>query len=440
MRQAIVIIHGIGEQRPMTTLRGFVKSILAVEKEVLNLPPRDTGHWVMPDGISENYELRKITAKKNKNRPTTDFYEYYWANNMRDTTLGHVLPWLKTLLQEKPSNVPSRLLPVWLMTWVMLLAGIGFSLLGGLQLLQSMESTWPFIFSAASFFISFFAQLILVRYIGDAARYLTADPENIGERQNIRKNGIDLIRKIHESDRDYQRIVIVGHSLGTVIGYDIITYLWEAYRKELSLPPDTQTEPGEMIQPRLYQVQKIDPEKDPEGFRRAQVEALKEQQAFRNKWLISDFITLGSPLAHAQMLMANSKADLASRIEDREYSTCPPVRDEEGLFTYQNYFNKEHPKLWYLHHAAPFACTRWTNLYFQGDIIGGPLAPVFGSGIRDTPLRFSRKNWLSKLPTSHTRYWLDHPGSSGLGTKKESIAIQEIYKALDLGLLNEEKE
>jgi hypothetical protein len=37
------------------------------------------------------------------------------------------------------------------------------------------------------------------------------------------------------------------------------------------------------------------------------------------------------------------------------------------------------------HHAAPFAVTRWTNLYFKsgvgglaGDIVAGPVAPLFG--------------------------------------------------------------
>ena len=36
-----------------------------------------------------------------------------------------------------------------------------------------------------------------------------------------------------------------------------------------------------------------------------------------------------------------------------------------------------------LHHGALFACTRWTNLYFPGDFISGPLASVFGRGVQD---------------------------------------------------------
>jgi hypothetical protein len=46
---------------------------------------------------------------------------------------------------------------------------------------------------------------------------------------------------------------------------------------------------------------------------------------------------------------------------------------------------------WMLHHAAPFAAVRWTNVYdpatlvFFGDVIGGPLASVFGPAIIGRP-------------------------------------------------------
>jgi hypothetical protein len=58
------------------------------------------------------------------------------------------------------------------------------------------------------------------------------------------------------------------------------------------------------------------------------------------------------------------------------------------------------------HHAALFAVTRWTNLFFEasagglrGDIVGGPIAPVFGPWVLDVPLRSG--TWLR----AHTGYW-----------------------------------
>ena len=56
-----------------------------------------------------------------------------------------------------------------------------------------------------------------------------------------------------------------------------------------------------------------------------------------------------------------------------------------------------------LHHAALFACTRWTNLYFTSDFVGGPLAPLFGDGVKDVPLHGSAG--VSKTPLSHVKYW-----------------------------------
>jgi hypothetical protein len=63
---------------------------------------------------------------------------------------------------------------------------------------------------------------------------------------------------------------------------------------------------------------------------------------------------------------------------------------------------------WELHHAAPFAVIRWTNIYdpamlvFCGDVIGGPLAPVLGPAIIDVDLRKMRgQSWSF----THTKYW-----------------------------------
>jgi hypothetical protein len=47
MRQAVVVIHGIGEQRPMDAVRGFVKA---------GMPPKNPDKprfWSKPDPMSE---------------------------------------------------------------------------------------------------------------------------------------------------------------------------------------------------------------------------------------------------------------------------------------------------------------------------------------------------------------------------------------------------
>ena len=84
--------------------------------------------------------------------------------------------------------------------------------------------------------------------------------------------------------------------------------------------------------------------------------------------------------------------------------------------------------------AAPFAVTRWTNIYAPtrgvifGDPIGGPLAPVFGPGVKDKPVAISPW-WRGQTPLAHTSYWL---GASGRGNGGKPTAIDALRAAVDL--------
>ena len=84
---------------------------------------------------------------------------------------------------------------------------------------------------------------------------------------------------------------------------------------------------------------------------------------------------------------------------------------------------------WMLHHAAPFATVRWTNVFdpailvFFGDVIGGPLAPVFGPAIFDIDLRALRSGRQSWAFT-HTKYW-------ALGEPTRITACREAVNLLD---------
>jgi hypothetical protein len=85
MRQACVIIHGVGEQRPMSTIRKFVNAVLQSKSS-------ERAHfWSKPDRMSENFELRRLSVTSSSQRPITDFYEYYWVYHMQGTKYRHVL-------------------------------------------------------------------------------------------------------------------------------------------------------------------------------------------------------------------------------------------------------------------------------------------------------------------------------------------------------------
>ena len=81
--------------------------------------------------------------------------------------------------------------------------------------------------------------------------------------------------------------------------------------------------------------------------------------------------------------------------------------------------------------AAPFAVTRWTNLYFpcraifRGDVVGGPLAPLFGAGVKDVAVATLQRHGF----LSHTFYWspfeADHgQASAPVPALKAALALE----------------
>lgn len=56
-----MLIHGIGEQRPMATLRAFVKWLLPAHD-------KSDDYYSKPDQISDLYELRRIKLKRLEQR------------------------------------------------------------------------------------------------------------------------------------------------------------------------------------------------------------------------------------------------------------------------------------------------------------------------------------------------------------------------------------
>jgi hypothetical protein len=129
------------------------------------------------------------------------------------------------------------------------------------------------------------------------------------------------------------------------------------------------------------------------------------------RWIITDLVTLGCPLTYADALMATGPEDLADRFEERSLAAAPPVPQQVRRAA-------GHPYRFWVpahgigtgttrwHHAAPFACVEWTNLWFEHDIVGGPVGAHFGPGVTDRSLGGSR--WLAMFAFAypHSSYWV----------------------------------
>ena len=275
----------------------------------------------------------------------------------------------------------------------------------------------------------------LQSYLGDAARYFRNSPGNVAVRRAIRKEAVDTLARLHTSGQ-YDRIVVVAHSLGTVVAYDML----RAYFSRVcdDLPPVEELGPDfDVIDSATWQ-----PE-DAKRIDRGQEGVAQQWRAPRSP--TSPLLRRGTAagqqkpqdlaghrLRHAGKradprlfpdvcgqdreadLKAEGRAnteqdlkeDFARRVGEREFPTCPPKRlDHDGLLTFTN--PKTHRKQ--IHNGALFGLTRWSNIYFPrrqlfwGDAIGGALSPIFGYHIVD--LAVSTKKAGGDDFFTHTAYW-----------------------------------
>lgn len=454
-RQAIVIIHGIGEQRPLGTLKSFVRSFR-----------EPSTFYSKPERMTSSFEARRIKLRKlgtAEDWIETDFYEYYWAHLMFGERWRHLFRWTRTRIvrlffsddevtpkpptdersaDDKTLTHPQlRKLRRRLIASAIGIATVAFfsvALFGVAAVVAALLVVFLLVFA-----VEWMSEWNALRVIGDVSRYLDVSPVNIARRHAILQGGIELLSALHaeRSDLDeslsiapptsppapyvYDRIVVVGHSLGSIIGYEIIKHYWSRVNRyltfdenhipksvtELEAAPATREKDTDAFQDGQFAVwcdlgRSQDTKPQPQGAQAAP------------RWLITDFVTLGSPLTYAPILMAECAKDFNERAGLRELPLCPPdrsTRDRPKGFAvhlrFEAVVNDKDPTL-ILHHAAPFAATRWTNFFFRDDPIGGPLANMFGYGVKDIPvdpssLHLAAAPWYRPFGGFHlhTKYW-----------------------------------
>jgi hypothetical protein len=437
-RQAVVVIHGIGNQQPMDTLRGFVSRLLEPNDKMYSSPNR----------LTDNLELRKLSI----GHKNTDFYEFYWANLVKDVPITDIIVWLIKLIYTR--RLPQRLKKVvWGLRISLPLLTFGIYLLGSRVALMFKNpdmfkvTVYGFLMvwllrSSSSVLLKLLENTF-IQFIGDAVRYTVPTPENIETRSKIRQSGIELLRKLHEDTEEdapnqytYDRIVVVGHSLGGIIAYDILSFLWSANNKIF----DKTTEVGLLNQSALADISNyVNSENfDVAEYQNLQHRLFTEQRQLGNTWRITDFITLGSPLAHGAFLLAKDDADFDMKIEQREVAVSPPqMNPEEKQFFYPKCYDvdvnstdaqgvsmakKEQRTIKILHSAAQFGVVRWSNFYFNADYVGGSMRKWFGKGMVDKEIIPVGKTNQNIPVKPHTAYWsVEQP--EPMGTIREILEL-----------------
>lgn len=355
-KQAVVLVHGMGEQIPMDTIRGFVTTVWELDEEIsANGLANPSKVWSKPDDRTGSLELRRITTRESvasaafRKGVRTDFYELYWADLTAGSTWDQFVAWVWYLLFRRWSQVPRNVRSAWLLLWGGALIVVAMGLLGLIpQAAWKDHVSWWLpqnLVIAVAALLGAALHQVATRTFGRVVRYTRADPDNIASRAAVRARGLALLRALHR-DGSYQRVVLVGHSLGSILAYDLLSYFWAE-----QLGARTVDEGSEAFDALIELEQAVSElenaprtEDFQQVFRTAQSNlrhCLVQRsvqpgvQAVTDRWLISDFVTLGSPLTHAEFLLAKNNEDLKDRQSSRELPTAPPYREELDRDVYQ---------------------------------------------------------------------------------------------------------
>lgn len=431
------MVHGIGQQAPLATMPGYVAAVVG----------RHDLNFGAPDETSEFHDLRrvKVTWLPELEPPrgaspvapeapvNTDFFELYWANLVQGSEMRHVVTWLLALLPRWRSiAVRFRRFLKFHAFYALAVLGVAvvvFVLGWGLSDASPVVGRalrWAAGLAGAG------AVSWVVWYLGDVPRYMYNVADNVSVQREVRRQGVELLRRLHEktytgSDRPmYDRIVVIGHSLGTVVAYDIVRDYWSEvyphYAVDPNAPGNAATRAGDDVDragEKLWQEGATLPSTSDPGFtefqtlqRRLHTE-MNERAMYpppgadsQRRWAITDLLTLACPLTHADFLVGESRSALEDAQWQRQLASCPPRRQMAQPSYRFTYVHGPRKGLESWHQAACFAFTRWTNVYFEADVVGGPLQPLFGPGIVDIVLA-NPKGLAGRMPKVHSEYTAD---------------------------------
>ena len=140
-KQAVVVVHGMGEQRPLETVRSFVKNVWKDDSNI-----KDSRFWSVPSPHQKSYEQRcyttsrttlKKAGSKNNGEAKVDFYGFYWAHHTTGTEYEKLKGWLKSLIFRKPEVYERhRVKHVW---WVLLVASLVILIMGSVQVCAASD-------------------------------------------------------------------------------------------------------------------------------------------------------------------------------------------------------------------------------------------------------------------------------------------------------------
>ncbi len=257
---AILVVHGVGQQNKFETLSAFAAG-LKINLEKCTEPQSQLSvQRLLQNHGDRNVSLLRLSADGFD--VAIDVFEYYYQHKLqRQVSVPDVVEWLLTTSRrirvlyetnnylkdslaksrgKKPSQVNGLELGYMLVgaAWIMpfLIKGIGLLLpfLKGLSQGMWLGPLGPvgrLLFSIANNFIYTHVDRLITDFAGDVTAYTAIDPKlRLNRvRKDILSGCVEKIKAIFEQKDNgaylYDRIIIAGHSLGSVVAYDALSQI-----------------------------------------------------------------------------------------------------------------------------------------------------------------------------------------------------------------------
>ena len=237
---AILVIHGIGEQEPFETMDAFVKPFadLYLERIREKYPNASIRKKHSLAFISDWIESYVSLIPSVSNNVQIDIYEYYWAHmTQHKITTSEVIEWLFNIAEgakdfyARQKNMKNREKNDTL-----------FTKDGEFKILEYLIKVLSFgnflkrtvlLIPVKFKIIDAIARLIarnmkgpIVDKFGDVTLYTTTDKKSkyFGVRKRMLNGAVQKTKLLIENP-EYADVLLIGHSLGSVIAYDTLDRL-----------------------------------------------------------------------------------------------------------------------------------------------------------------------------------------------------------------------
>jgi pimeloyl-ACP methyl ester carboxylesterase len=217
---AFMVIHGSGPHRPFETVGSFAVGFWGLLQKEEGLNIQWTHKLRRRDGWIESY-----ISLTSEGKPSVDFYEYYWDCYMvRDVTIGEAMEWL-----DEASAGARRFYKEDMPARAECYKNLGIDLFkdgefepGGYKNILGV-SEWLLRLRLLLRPFWGWRSKTLDTLIGDVVIYTKSDVRsgNYDIRQKMLSGAIDELGTLLKNDY-YGQVVVVGHSLGSIIAYDAV--------------------------------------------------------------------------------------------------------------------------------------------------------------------------------------------------------------------------